>query len=90
MKPHDRVRLRHALDASDAAVQFVAGRVRSDLDSDRMLLFALGRAIGIIGEALSKVSVETRAELPHIPWISAIGIRNRLVHAYFDVDRDIG
>jgi uncharacterized protein with HEPN domain len=41
MKRHDRVRLRHMADAMDAAMRFVEGRNRSDLESDEMLLFAL-------------------------------------------------
>jgi uncharacterized protein with HEPN domain len=67
----------------------VRGRNRSDLDSDEMLLFALVRAIEVAGEAASKVSEETRADLPDLPWVSMIGMRNRLVHAYFDINRDI-
>lgn len=54
-----------------------------------MLLFALVRAVEIIGEAAGKVSPEAQAELPQVPWPALIGMRNRLIHAYFDVDRDI-
>src|SRR5262249_20950665 len=89
MNPHDRVRLRHALHAMNAALEFIAGRSRSDLDSDRMLSFALVRAIEVVGEAASKVSAETRAELADLPWAAMVGMRNRLVHAYFDVNHDI-
>ena len=87
MKPHDRVRLSHLADALDAAMRF--GRERGDLDSDEMLLFALVRAIEVAGEAASKVTAETRAEVPELPWPSMIGMRNRLVHAYFDINKDI-
>jgi hypothetical protein len=54
MNPHDRVRLRHVVDALNAAMRFAQGRGRGDLDSDEMLLFALVRAIEIVGEAASK------------------------------------
>jgi uncharacterized protein with HEPN domain len=54
-----------------------------------MLLFALIRAIEIAGEAASRLTAEARAELPDLPWASIVGMRNRLIHAYFDVDRDI-
>lgn len=47
------------------------------------------RAIEIIGEAAGKVSAEVRAASPAIPWQAIVGMRNRLVHAYFDVDIDI-
>jgi uncharacterized protein with HEPN domain len=89
MNRNDRVRLRHLADALDHAIRFVRGRNRNDLDGDDMLLFALVRAIEIAGEAASKVTEETRAELPDLPWAAMIGMRNRLVHAYFDINRDI-
>jgi uncharacterized protein with HEPN domain len=89
MNPHDRVRLRHIADALNAAMRFIDGRVRSDLDNDEMLLFALVRAIEIVGEAASKVTAETRGEMPCLPWTSIVGMRHRLVHAYFDINRDI-
>lgn len=54
-----------------------------------MLLFALMRAIEIVGEAASRISPEGRAELSGVQWASIIGMRNRLVHAYYDVDHDI-
>ena len=54
-----------------------------------MLLFALTRAIEIAGEAAGQITAETRTQLPELPWGSIIGMRNRLVHAYFDINRDI-
>lgn len=54
-----------------------------------MLLFAVVRAIEVIGEAASRVSDETRAANPAIPWSAIVGMRNRLVHGYFDIDTEI-
>jgi uncharacterized protein with HEPN domain len=89
MKPDDATRLRHMIEAAETARQFIAGRQRTDLDSDVMLRFALVRAIEIVGEAASKVSIETRSATSSVPWIAIAGMRNRLIHAYFDVDHDI-
>jgi uncharacterized protein with HEPN domain len=89
MSPDDRVRLQHMADAIEAASSFIGGRRREELDADRMLTFALVRAVEIIGEAASKISAAGRTELPTVPWNSIVGMRNRLVHAYFDVDLDI-
>lgn len=89
MLDEDRVRLRHMVEAAESAVQFVADRQRSDLDADRMLLFALVRAIEILGEAASKISEETRATHTRIPWRAIIGMRNRLIHAYFEINAEI-
>jgi uncharacterized protein with HEPN domain len=89
MRDEDRIRIGHMIEAAEDALGFVAGRTRADLATDRMLLFALVRAVEIIGEAASKVSNETRSAYAVIPWKAIIGMRNRLVHAYFDIDPDI-
>ena len=54
-----------------------------------MLLFAVVRAIEVLGEAASKVSEDTRSACPEIPWSAITDMRNRLIHGYFDIDADI-
>jgi len=88
MLREDAIRMLHMLDAAREAISFSRGRARADLDSDRMLTFALVRAIEIVGEAASKVTVQTRSEFPEMPWPDIVGMRNRIVHAYFDIDLD--
>jgi uncharacterized protein with HEPN domain len=70
-------------------VQFIAGRQRTDLDEDRMLLFASVRAIEVLGEAASRMSEEMWAIHTSIPWRAIIGMRNRLIHAYFEINTEI-
>jgi uncharacterized protein with HEPN domain len=77
------------LEAADAIAAFIAGRDRSALDTDRMFLVALVRAVEVFGEAASRVSAETRLEVLAVPWNKITAMRNRLVHAYFDTDPDI-
>jgi uncharacterized protein with HEPN domain len=89
MTPDDRVRFQHLPDALNSAIRFAQGRKRGDLDADEMLLFALTRAIEIAGEAASRISAQARGTMLDIPWNALVGMRNRLVHAYFDIDRDI-
>lgn len=86
MRPEDRVRLLHMLEAAEAATGFLTGRSRADLGSDRMLMFAVVRAIEVVGEAANHVSDDGRSLLPSLPWPAIIGMRHRIVHAYFDVD----
>jgi uncharacterized protein with HEPN domain len=88
MRPVDLVRVRHMLDAAREAREFARGRQRSDLDEDRQLVLAVVKSIEIVGEAAARISEETRAANPAIPWAAAVGMRNRLVHAYFDIDHD--
>jgi uncharacterized protein with HEPN domain len=54
-----------------------------------MLLFAVVRAIEILGEAASQISAETRATHAGIPWRAIIGMRNRLIHAYSEINTEI-
>ena len=55
MRPDDRSRLLHMIEAAEAVQEFTVGRVAADLSSDRMLLFAVLRAIEVLGEAASKL-----------------------------------
>ncbi len=89
MKHNDLIRLRHMLDAAKEAQGFTRNRRREDLDRDRQLVWALVKAVEIIGEAAGQLSAEAKAELPAMPWPKIIGMRNRLVHAYFDINPDI-
>ena len=50
---------------------------------------ALTRCLEILGEAASKVSPALCARLPLIPFPKIVSMRNRLIHAYFDIDLDI-
>ncbi len=81
MRREDAIRVKHMLDAAELTQRFIAGRARGDLDGDDMLLFALVRAIEVIGEAASRVTPETRAAWPQIPLAAMSGMRNRLIHA---------
>lgn len=77
------------LDMARKATDFVAGKSRTDLDADEKLGLALVRALEIIGEAANHVSPQVRNELPGIPWRQIIGMRNRIIHAYYHVDLNI-
>ena len=70
-------------------MSFVDGRKRADLDTDLKLQFALVQAVQIVGEAARNVSSGAMAAAPDIPWQVIVGMRNRLVHAYFDINPDI-
>ncbi len=89
MRRDDQVRMHHMLDAAREAVAFTQGRTRKDLNRDRMLVLSLVKDVEIVGEAAHQVSEATRGQLPAIPWADIVGMRNRLVHAYFDLNLEI-
>lgn len=89
MNDDDAVRLNHMIGYCELALGFVVGQQRHQLDSNKMLELAVVRAIEIVGEAASKISAEAQAKHPDIPWRAIIGMRNRLVHAYFDINTEV-
>ena len=89
MLSEDSIRLNHMRDATREALSFVAGKTRDDLDIDRQLVLALVKSIEIIGEAAAKTSRGFKTTSTDIPWRDIIAMRNRLIHAYFDIDLDI-
>ena len=67
----------------------IEGKSRGDLDTDRQLVLSLVKEVEIIGEAAYRLSDESRGEFPRIPWQDIIGMRHRLVHAYFEINIEI-
>jgi uncharacterized protein with HEPN domain len=88
MQRDDRIRLQHMLDSAREATSFTEGYRREDLRDNRMLALSLVKCIEIVGEAAARVGAETRQEVAQIPWQDIIGMRNRLIHAYYDIDLD--
>ena len=89
MRDDDRIRIEHMIDAAESVAKFTIGRQPPDLNADRMLLFAVVRAIEVVGEAAGRVSEEMRSQVTIVPWRSLVSMRNRLIHGYFDIDTEI-
>jgi uncharacterized protein with HEPN domain len=86
MKPDDKIRVQHMIDAAEEVKSFVADTSEQDFIKNRMLILSVIKEIEIIGEAASKISEITKLEYPDIPWQDIVGMRNRLIHGYFDVN----
>ncbi|MGH3786856.1 MAG: HepT-like ribonuclease domain-containing protein [Pseudonocardiaceae bacterium] len=84
----DAERLADMLEAAEKIErQALLGRAR--FDRDEIVQLALVHLVQIIGEAAARVSGELRAKHPEIPWSQIVGMRNRVVHGYFEVDLDV-
>lgn len=82
-------RLKHMLDACQEALGFVKGQQKEALKNNRMLALALVKELEIIGEAANNISTDCQLRYPNLPWKDMVGMRNRLVHAYFGINYDI-
>jgi uncharacterized protein with HEPN domain len=88
MNENDLVRLHHMLDAAQEALTFIKDKERDAIKSDRLLALALVKEIEIIGEAASRISKSYQDSTPQFAWAEIIGMRNRLIHAYYEVNID--
>jgi uncharacterized protein with HEPN domain len=66
--------------------EYVSGLAREDFASQKIVQDAVVRQLEIIGEATKRLSTSIRQENPQIPWRSMAGMRDRLIHGYFDVN----
>ena len=90
MTQHDDIaRLQHVLEHAREAVSMIEGKERADLRHERMLELSLIRLIEVVGEAAARVTPEGQAKYSSIPWPQVVGMRNRLIHGYDQVDLDI-
>ena len=88
-KIDDFTRIKHMIDASNEALFFIKNKTKDSVLHDRQLILALIRLLEIIGEASSKISSDTKKVSEFIPWNQMSGMRNRLIHGYFDVNTNI-
>jgi uncharacterized protein with HEPN domain len=77
------------IDAAQTAIAFSANKTRADLETDKMYLYAVVHALQVIGEAAARISETTRTAYPDLAWKAIIGMRNRIVHDYLNIDHDI-
>jgi uncharacterized protein with HEPN domain len=89
MKQEDRIRIQHIIDASNEVMHFTENVSKEEFFKNRMMILSVIKEIEIIGEAASKLSEVVKINNPDIPWRDIIGMRNRLIHGYFDVNVEL-
>lgn len=81
--------LQDILETIDLAEQFVAGLTFAEFQNDQKTVFAVIRAIEVIGEATKSIPQSLRDQYPEIPWRGFTGMRDKLIHGYFGVDLEV-
>jgi uncharacterized protein with HEPN domain len=84
----DAVRVRHMLDAAREVSEAVRGKDAAEIQADHLRMLGIIKSIEIIGEAACQISADYQARHQNIPWMKIIGMRHRLVHAYFEIDEE--
>jgi uncharacterized protein with HEPN domain len=81
--------LQDILDAIAAIEQFTSDVDFVIFSQNLEKIFAVSRAIEIIGEAVKRVPDSVRNQYPEIPWRDMAGMRDKLIHDYFNAEVDI-
>ncbi len=84
--PRDQAYLLDILIAARKALDFIKGLSYEDFLDSELHQNAIFRPLEIIGEAARMISDEVKAAHPDIPWWEMVGMRNRLIHEYFDIN----
>ena len=84
----DGERLRDILEAIERIERYVADGTAA-LENDELIQIWTLHHLQIIGEASGRLSQALRDQHPEVEWSKIIGMRNILVHHYFEIDLDI-
>lgn len=88
-EPQARVYLRDMLEAAEKGRRFVSGITQEEFLENDEKIFAVTRALEVIGEAAKQVPAPVKQRYPEIPWRAVAGTRDKLIHAYFDVHAEL-
>ena len=86
MKRDETVYLRHILDAIDSIEEYTRSMSENEFFSNSMAHDAVVRQLEVIGEASNNISDDFQDRHPKIPWGKMIGIRNKIIHEYFNIN----
>jgi uncharacterized protein with HEPN domain len=77
------------LNSIDRIEEYCNGMTYNDFQKDLKTQDAVVRNIEVIGEAVGRLSEETKNQLVNVPWSKIKSTRNRLIHNYFGINLDI-
>ena len=80
--------LKDILQGMHDAEEFVEGLTYEEFTTDKKTFNAVVRAIEVIGEAAKNVPDSVRGKYPAVPWREMAGMRDKVIHFYFGVDRE--
>jgi len=82
----DRERLEHILAAIDRVARYTKDKSFDDLVADDMMYYAVVKNIEMMGEAANMLTPDFLSAHPETPWKMVKGMRNYIVHEYFQID----
>ena len=88
MKKDDLIYIEHILHNLSKVLEYLNDVGYNHFLENEEKQDAVIRKIEVVGEAAKHLSPEFIAKYPHIPWRAIAGMRDKLIHGYFNVDLD--
>ncbi len=70
-------------------LKYTEGMSFGDFVNDEKTFDAVVRNFEILGEAVKNISNEFKEKYPEIEWKKVAGTRDKLIHFYFGIDKEI-
>lgn len=86
---NNKIYLQHIIEAIDKIQNYLKGLSYKSFLNNEIVIDAVVRQLEIIGEAANNINKNFQKKYPRIPWKKMIGIRNRLIHEYFGINKEI-
>jgi len=81
--------LRDILDSIDKIGNFIEGLDFDEFAEDDKTVYAVIRALEIIGEATKNLPESLKKKHPEVPWRKMTGTRDKVIHGYFGIDFEV-
>ena len=84
-----KVYLYDIIESIGAIEEYIDGRKKEDLLSERRLQDLVVRRLQIIGEAANRIPESVQNDHLEIPWQEIKGLRNVIIHDYAEIDFEL-
>lgn len=81
--------LQDMVNYADDATTFIVDMEFATFEQDKRTVYAVVRAIEVVGEAAKNIPPSLKEQYPNIPWRSIAGMRDKVIHQYFGVDLQV-
>ena len=89
MKREIRLFIEDILESIRLIEKYIGNLSKENLDNDQKLKDSIVRRLEIIGEAVKNVPNYFKEKYPEVPWKKIVGLRDIIIHAYFNLDLDL-